>query len=427
MRKIIFILLFISNFLLANNVGKIVSFNGDASILRENQTILVDKNSVFQKNDTLNTKENTKLQILFLDDTIISVGQNSTLKINDYLFEEKDSKAEFTMAKGVFRTITGKIGKIAPENFKLETKGASIGIRGTQIITAIEDNNEKIFCTEGQIEIKNNETKDSIIINKGEFVSFKEGNKDKFNVQKIKQGDLEDINKSVAIKENLPIDNVSINTENEKVTSNQSPSNISNKSTSNEPSTVVKVEKAVINIPVKEQTTSSSSTSSSSTSSSSTSSSSIEDLSGLNNESNFERRTPESFFQGNTSTAKYIGNFPTELSSSNYLVNLSGERVAIPSDTRISMNIDFGKANNQISNGKITVNDIGNGSNKVFTFEGDLNGSSGNLSLYPRGNTSGSTGSARLYGDTATYMKGDVDFKSSDNTEIKSGFNAKKQ
>ncbi len=255
------------------------------------------------------------------------------------------------------------------------------------------------------------------IVNKGEFVSFKEGNKDKFNVQKIKQGDLQDINKSVAIKENLPIDNVSINTENEKVTSNQSPSTISNKSTSNEPSTVVKVEKAVINIPVKEQTTSSSSTSSSS----------IEDLSGLNNESNFERRTPESFFQGNTSTAKYIGNFPTELSSSNYLVNLSGERVAIPSDTRISMNIDFGKANNQISNGKITVNDIGNGSNKVFTFEGDLNGSSGNLSLYPRGNTSGSTGSARLYGDTATYMKGDVDFKSSDNTEIKSGFNAKKQ
>ena len=417
MRKIIFILLFISNFLLANNVGKIVSFNGEASILRENQTILVDKNSVFQKNDTLNTKENTKLQILFLDDTIISVGQNSILKINDYLFEEKDSKAEFTMAKGVFRTITGKIGKIAPENFKLETKSASIGIRGTQIITAIEDNNEKIFCTEGQIEIKSSETKDSVIVNKGEFVSFKEGNKEKFNVQKIKRNDLQEINKSIAIKENLPIDNVSINTENEKTTSNQSPSNISNKSTSNEPSTVVKVEKAVINIPVKEQTTSSSSTSSSS----------IEDLSGLNNESNFERRTPESFFQGNTSTAKYIGNFPTEISSSNYLVNLSGERVAIPSDTRISMNIDFGKANNQISNGKITVNDIGNGSNKVFTFEGDLNGSSGNLSLYPRGNTSGSTGSARLYGDTATYMKGDVDFKSSDNTEIKSGFNAKKQ
>lgn len=96
MRKIIFILLFISNFLLANNVGKIVSLG-------------TDKNSVFQKNDTLNTKENTKLQILFLDDTIISVGQNSILKINDYLFEEKDSKAEFTMAKGVFRTITGKL------------------------------------------------------------------------------------------------------------------------------------------------------------------------------------------------------------------------------------------------------------------------------------------------------------------------------
>ncbi len=154
MKKIILILLFISNFLLANNIGKIVSFNGEATILREGKTIQVDKNSAFQKDDTLNTKENTKLQILFLDETIISIGQNSTLKINNYLFEEKNTKAEFTMAKGIFRTITGKIGKIAPENFKLKTKSASIGIRGTQIVVALENNNEKIFCTEGQIEIK---------------------------------------------------------------------------------------------------------------------------------------------------------------------------------------------------------------------------------------------------------------------------------
>ena len=32
MKKIILILLFISNFLLANNIGKIVSFNGEATI-----------------------------------------------------------------------------------------------------------------------------------------------------------------------------------------------------------------------------------------------------------------------------------------------------------------------------------------------------------------------------------------------------------
>lgn len=143
--KRILILFFCCVAFLFANVGKVASFKGEADILRDNQKIKVTNETIFFKNDILETKENTKLQILFADETIISVGQNSTLQINDYVFEGNNTKAEFSMSKGVFRTITGQIGKIAPENFKLKTKSASIGIRGTQIITSIEDKNEKIF------------------------------------------------------------------------------------------------------------------------------------------------------------------------------------------------------------------------------------------------------------------------------------------
>lgn len=210
MKKVIIVLLFICNLLFADNIGRIVSFSGEATILRNSKTIDVDKNSVFQKDDILNTKDNTKLQILFLDNTIISVGQNSTLQISEYLFEEKNTKADFIMTKGVFRTITGEIGKIAPQNFKLETKSASIGIRGTQIITDIKDNDEKIFCTEGQIEVKNRITNESIIVNNGEFISFNPTNNEKSDIKKIKQNDIQEINKNVSMKENLPIDNISL-------------------------------------------------------------------------------------------------------------------------------------------------------------------------------------------------------------------------
>jgi hypothetical protein len=413
MKKIILILLFISNLLLANNIGKIVALNGEATILREDKTIQVNKDSVFEKNDTLNTKDNTKLQILFLDNTIISVGQNSTLKINEYLFEEKNIKAEFSMAKGIFRTITGKIGKIAPENFKLKTKTASIGIRGTQIITVVEDNNEKIFCTEGQIEVKNNITKDTVIVNKGEFLSFKENSTEKLNIQKIKPNDIQEINKNIAIKENLPIDNISLPTETADITKDQNIPTPTNKTLAS-----IENKETVINIPT---------TSNSSTDNSSTDNSSTDNLTGLDDSTNFINRTPASFFHDNNSTASYIGKFPTELSSSNYMVNSSNQTVAIPSDTRISMDIDFAKSNNQISNGKVNISDVGNGTSRVLTFEGDMDGRSGNLSLYPRGETHGDTGSAKLYGDTATYMDGNINFKSSDTVEINSEFNAKKQ
>jgi hypothetical protein len=413
MKRIILILLFISNLLIANNIGKIVALDGEATILREGKIIQVNKDSVFEKDDTLNTKDNTKLQILFLDDTIISVGQNSTLKINEYLFEEKNTKAEFSMARGIFRTITGKIGKIAPENFKLKTKTASIGIRGTQIITVIEDNNEKIFCTEGQIEVKNNLTKDTVIVNKGEFLSFKENSTEKLNIQEIKQNDIQEINKNIAIKENLPIDNISLPTETTDILKNQNIPIPTNKTLAS-----IENKETVIDIPK---------TDNSSTDNSSTENSSTENLSGLDDSNNFINRTPASFFNSTNSTASYIGSFPTELSSSNYMVNSSRETVAIPSDTRISMDIDFAKSNNQISNGKVNISDVGNGTSRVLTFEGDMDGRSGNLSLYPRGETHGDTGSAKLYGDTANYMKGNINFRSSDNVEINSEFNAKKQ
>lgn len=460
MKKLILFLLFISNFLLANNIGKIVSFNGEAIIIREGESIQVDKNSIFQKDDTLNTKENTKLQILFLDNTIISVGQNSILKINDYLFEEKNTKAEFAMVKGIFRTITGKIGKIAPENFKLKTKSASIGIRGTQIVVALENNNEKIFCTEGQIEIKNNITNDSIIVNKGEFISFEEKSNDKFKTKRIKKNDLEKINKDLEIQENLPIDNISVNSNKENIsastnikngttkenisTNTESTNTSENVSTNSENANTS--ENASINNTSSENIINSESISSNeevltnkvvntikeatpivtlpSTSVSNTLSG---DLSGLDNVANFITKTPSLFFTISNSTASYIGNFPSELSSTNNLVNISGQTVAIPSDSRISMDIDFGKTANEISNGKINISDIGNGTNKILTFDGELNGKSATFSLSPTGTTQGSGGSGTLYGTTANYMKGNIDLKSTDNVEINSDFSAKKQ
>ena len=208
--KSLFILIIFANLLFAN-VGKIVSLKGEANITRENKTFQVKRDTLLKEKDILITKNNSKVQILFKDETIISIGKNSTFKINDYLFENKDNvKAEFSMIKGVFRTITGRIGKIAPQNFKLKTKSASIGIRGTQIITDITDGKERIFCTEGQIEVTQNLTNLKIIVNQGEFIAMHENNGAELLKNKTKTKDLKEVNKNVSIGENKAVDTVSI-------------------------------------------------------------------------------------------------------------------------------------------------------------------------------------------------------------------------
>jgi hypothetical protein len=215
MKKLLFILsiLLVSN--LFADIAKIVALKGEATIYRNGETIEINRNSVLKEKDIIKTKDNSKIQILFKDETIISIGKNSEFVIDDYSFENKDNvKAEFSMVKGVFRTITGKIGKISPENFNLKTKSASIGIRGTQIVTDISDTKERIFCTEGQIEVIQNISNLKIIVNEGEFISMENNFGDKLQKDKTKEKDIDNLNKNISVAQNEAIDDITNNNNN---------------------------------------------------------------------------------------------------------------------------------------------------------------------------------------------------------------------
>jgi hypothetical protein len=155
MKKILLLLFILANFLFAS-IGQITALVGDVKISRDsNKTILAKLGEKLEKNDVINSAKGSKAQITLDDNTIITIGQNSTLNIFDYVYDEsnpKDSKASFGFMKGSFKSITGKIGKINKERFKLKTKSASIGIRGTTII----GNQQIIICTDGAISVTAN-------------------------------------------------------------------------------------------------------------------------------------------------------------------------------------------------------------------------------------------------------------------------------
>ncbi|MGB9801414.1 MAG: FecR family protein, partial [Arcobacter sp.] len=147
MKKILLLLFILISFSFAS-IGQITALVGDVNISRDSNTILAKLGEKLEKNDVINSAKGSKAQITLDDNTIITIGQNSTLNIFDYVYDEsnpKDSKASFGFMKGSFKSITGKIGKINKERFKLKTKSASIGIRGTTII----GNQQIIICTDG--------------------------------------------------------------------------------------------------------------------------------------------------------------------------------------------------------------------------------------------------------------------------------------
>lgn len=157
MRYLLIGLLLLSTTLFAN-VGKVAAIKGEVTLDRDSSSINVVKGTILEKKDKITTGEDGRLQIVFNDKTVISIGKNSDFSISEYFYDEaQPSKVEasFLSTKGILKTITGKIGKLNPDKFKLNTKSAAIGIRGTIYFVEAQPGKPEIYaCTQGVITVK---------------------------------------------------------------------------------------------------------------------------------------------------------------------------------------------------------------------------------------------------------------------------------
>lgn len=154
MKKLFIVLFLFSNILFAN-IGNITLLEGEAFVKRDNNSIKLNFGDIIKNKDIIEAKVNSKVKITFIDNTIVTIGKESILKIDDYYYVDADkdgAKTEFSIPKGAFHTITGQIGKVNPTKFKLKTKNATIGIRGTEFY----GDENRIICTQGAITVFSN-------------------------------------------------------------------------------------------------------------------------------------------------------------------------------------------------------------------------------------------------------------------------------
>jgi hypothetical protein len=81
-------------------------------------------------NETIVTAELSASRVNFLDDSQLSVGPTSQVKLDTFVFNPNltASTVSISFVKGVFRFVGGKLSK---ENYKIQTPAASINLRGT--------------------------------------------------------------------------------------------------------------------------------------------------------------------------------------------------------------------------------------------------------------------------------------------------------
>lgn len=127
----IFLIIFMSVPIWAS-IGSIMVVKGEAKVKRDKNSFdAVSAMDIF-KGDTIVTSKRSRVQVMLKDDTVVTIGSKSSFSFEDFDFDgTKKSKIKMKSNRGFFRSVTGKIGKVAPERFKVKTASATIGIRGT--------------------------------------------------------------------------------------------------------------------------------------------------------------------------------------------------------------------------------------------------------------------------------------------------------
>jgi hypothetical protein len=94
----------------------------------------VHKGEALNEGDTILTGRDGVAQVKMADGGFLSVRSNTRMKVDTYTYAGKQDGSEksfFSLMAGGFRALTGLIGKLNKDNYKIATPSATIGIRGT--------------------------------------------------------------------------------------------------------------------------------------------------------------------------------------------------------------------------------------------------------------------------------------------------------
>ena len=91
--------------------------------------------------DHLKTGADGRLGLTLKDDTRVSLGPNSELRLDHFEFAPADGRYGLVLkfVRGVAAYVSGRIAKLSPDSVRLETPAAIVGVRGTTLGIRVAD------------------------------------------------------------------------------------------------------------------------------------------------------------------------------------------------------------------------------------------------------------------------------------------------
>ena len=121
-------------------IGTVTEQSGPTEIKREKNVIPSELSSKVEMNDTVTTA-NAKTGITFEDNTQVHITEQSKLVIDNFVYDPNKGagKLAVKIALGTVKYTSGQIAKNDPQQVKVETPSATIGVRGTDFTSTVDE------------------------------------------------------------------------------------------------------------------------------------------------------------------------------------------------------------------------------------------------------------------------------------------------
>jgi hypothetical protein len=119
----------------------------------------LSKGAEINTGETISTATGARAQVRFADGGFISLQPNTQFRVDEFNYMNKtdgEEKGFFSLLKGGFRAITGVIGRVNKQTYRVKTPAATLGIRGTGYNMALRDDGLFVNVGEGAISLSNN-------------------------------------------------------------------------------------------------------------------------------------------------------------------------------------------------------------------------------------------------------------------------------
>jgi len=121
--------------------GRIKLVSGSAFVVRGGTAIPATAGQEVMQADSLRTGNNGRLGITLKDDTRVSLGPDTEVRLEQFVYAPAEGNLALALkfVRGAAAYVSGRIAKIAPDSIRLETPAAIVGVRGTTLAIRVQE------------------------------------------------------------------------------------------------------------------------------------------------------------------------------------------------------------------------------------------------------------------------------------------------